>query len=116
MKPMEMLLGAKTEAEFFVIICHLFSEDLRGHRAMKLTATGALKTGNGHLELVLRLSTPKQDGKITHYSNEVTHIFSLTQTGELTWWLKDQPLITGLKNVQAKLEQMNQSPEQFFLP
>jgi hypothetical protein len=105
----EKLLEAQTETEFFVIISTLLNHEPIPRIRAVMSST---QEGN---ELILRLTLEQtlaylQPNQRNHvFRAETTHIFTLTQSGKLTWWMKGQPTRVGLKNIQAALKMFHES-------
>jgi len=105
----EKLLEAQTETEFFVIISTLLNHEPIPRLRAQMTST------QEENELVLRLTLEQtlaylQPNQRNHvFRAETTHIFTLSQRGMLTWWMKGQPTRVGLKNIQAALKLFQES-------
>ncbi len=106
------LLEAKTETAFFVILSNFLHAGpvakIRSHMS------SIHENGEDGLRLTLEqtLAYLQPDGIHHTFRAENTHIFTLYQSGRLEWWMKDQPTITGLHNIQAALGRLRQSTEQ----
>lgn len=103
MRSLDRLLAATHETEFFVLICQLVNiSDEKPLRA-KL---GSIQTpGGAGLQLTVRQAMRYRTNDGTLLQWDTTHMFTLDEQGELSWWMPDRPVITGLKNIQASLKQ-----------
>lgn len=103
MRSLDRLLAATTETEFFVLICQLVNVSDEKPLSAKLES---IKTpvGTG-LQLTVRQAMRYRTNDGTLLQWDTTHIFTLDEHGELSWWMPDQPVVTGLKNIQDSLKQ-----------
>ncbi len=105
----ERLLQAKTEPELFVLVSSL----LNPNPIAKIR--GKMISGHEGSELVLRLTLEQtltylqSNGKNRVFQSETTHVFTLYESGKLTWWMKGQPTLVGLKDIQAALKKFQAS-------
>jgi hypothetical protein len=105
----ENLLQAETETEFFVIVSTLLNREPIPRLRAQMTS---IQEKN---ELMLRLAVeqtlvylhPQNRSEV--FQAETTHIFTLSQSGKLSWWMKGQPTRVGLKNIQAALKMFQES-------
>jgi len=121
----DMLLQAKTDTEFFIVLSstvHPSSGPYRPEERAKhhvigteLGRTGSRTEGYAlKFEIEQSFSLPNDKGGFT-FVRETTHIFTLHQDGTLTWEMLGQPTLTGLKDIQAALKRLRESLEQGVL-
>src|SRR4051812_48068387 len=103
MKPLDLLLKAKTDIELFVLLCHFFRNKRLGPITSQIALSGDVQHDTGSLQLMLKQSVETSHGKGSSFGTAVTHIFSLSQIGILSWQIGNNPPITGLKNIQTEL-------------
>jgi hypothetical protein len=121
MSGLNRLLEAKSETEFFIILCNSVFQDLRyipgqeDRNAVvraEIIRTDHPQHGDGLTFVIDQLlHSPTLKGR-TLARRENTHIFSLYADNTLTWWMLDQPLRTGLTAIQEGLRDLRSSLEQ----
>ncbi|MBI5928189.1 MAG: hypothetical protein HY862_02690 [Chloroflexi bacterium] len=103
MRPLDRLLTATNETEFFVLICQLVNVSDEKPLSAKLAS---IKTPLGvGLQLTVRQAMRYRTNDGTLLQWDTTHVFTLDEQGALSWWMPNQPIITGLKDIQASLKQ-----------
>jgi len=98
------LMTAQTGAEFFVILSSLLNSNIMSNVRATVTSTreGEVFVLQLSIEQTLRYGQPNERWTL---HAEMTHRFILSQHGQLTWWMKDQPTLTGLAPIQAALKE-----------
>src|SRR5947209_1878250 len=117
MGDIRLLLTATTDTEFFVMLCNLLRSVMPTvNLRPELKAIGNPPDGYV-LQLSVSQTIPRPlpgGGRALDYM--VTHTFTLSQTGVLTWQMKDQPTLIGVADIQAALERFGRSLEVQHLP
>lgn len=108
MSVFDALRNARTETELFVLLCSvLHTPTDRPLRA----ALVSVRHGQGlALELTIRQGMKQQVAlKEIHLVWVITHVFTLPANASLVWWMKDQPVLSGLDAIHARLDQLRES-------
>jgi len=121
MNKLDLLLKARSELEFFVILSSLLSAEAIGTVKLKNTWSGPeanRPAGTFALTLTISqtISLPDEHTGGTMLVHREIHTFRLTQDGDLTWQMLGQSLMSGLDNIQKHLELLRQALFQTMLP
>lgn len=108
MSVFDALCHADNETELFVLLCSLtHTPSIRPLRAELVS----VRQGNGFaLELTIRQGMQQRVApNETHLLWVITHVFTLPADGTLIWKMKEQPAITGMEAIRARLDQFRTS-------
>ncbi len=108
------LTEARSEIEFFVVLSTLLKPQLIARVRPRMTSE--YENGEVGLRLALEQTLSYSDGKHERLRSEITHTFTLYETGKLTWSMKGQPTLVGLQNIQAALKKFQDSLTNQQLP
>ena len=108
------LCNARSDTELFVLLCDLIhtptSRPLRAELASVRQKDGLA------LELTIRQGMQQRVApKEVHLLWVITHVFTLPANGPLVWQMKDQPTLTGLEAIRARLDRLRVSLDQLLL-
>lgn len=126
MSDFDILMQARHETEFFVILCNVVEKYFGPYRPGKrhkshiiraeLNGTGSHQNGYAlSFEIEQSFSVPNEKGGFS-FTSQTTHVFTLHQDGKLTWWMMGQPTLTGLKDIQVSLKRLRETVEPILLP
>src|SRR5579859_3484022 len=102
-KQLDLLLKAKSEAEFIIVLYNTLGNDYNKGIYSKLTPGSSPQHGYSlRVEIEQVLDVPDGTGHVQIRKTK-THTFSLHQDGSLTWEILGHETISGLKNIQAAL-------------
>ncbi len=115
MSMFDQLLNVQTETELFVILCSLTHTP--NARPLRAELISRQRPEGFALELTIRQGMLQRVSPDQVYLQwPITHVFTLPAHGALTWQMKDQPLLTGLEPIRARLEHLRQSLDYQALP
>lgn len=107
MDRLDLLLNARNEMEFFVVLFNI----LKSLGGLQFQIVGVTYNNEYALKIPFREIVVKQTGNAEIFGSENTHTFLLTQSGVLVWMIHGDPqeTITGLANIQARLRHIQES-------
>jgi len=106
MDKISLLLNAQTETEFFILFYSLIKEP--GDR-LSLELDSVQHNGEFAIQITRKQGVVRMEGASRNIREETTHVFTLTQSGILTWqMLGEEKPIVGLANIQARLRDMQE--------
>lgn len=96
----ERLLRATTGTQFFVVLCQLLS--ITNDKGTQAKITSVQNHGDFALALTITqaMRYKVDDGWLLQW--DITHVFTLEESGLLTWKMKDEPLVIGVEAIQDK--------------
>lgn len=106
MDKLSLLLNAKSGTEFFVLFYNFLKKGGVDH---SLEMQSAEYHGEFALKLIRTEVLVHTEDSSDVFGAEVTHIFTLTQSGTLIWEItgEEKPII-GLANIQTRLRDMQE--------
>lgn len=104
-KQLDLLLKAKSEAEFLIILYNTLGNNYDRGIYSKLTRGSSSEHGYSmSVEIEQVLDVP--NGEKVEIRKLKTHTFSLHQDGTLSWEMLGKETVSGLKNIQDALQHM----------
>ncbi len=103
-RELDLLLKAKSETEFIILLYNTMGNDINKGIYSKLTPGSSPEHGyRMSVEIEQVLDVPNGAGQI-EIRKLKTHTFSLYQDGSLTWEILGKGTISGLRNIQDALQ------------
>jgi len=114
MSVFDELCNARSDTELFVLLCDLTHTPT--YRPLRAELASVRQKEGLALELTIRQGMQQRVApKEVHLLWVITHVFTLPANGPLVWQMKDQPALTGLEAIRARLDRLRASLDQLLL-
>ncbi|MDX1993603.1 MAG: hypothetical protein SF029_14540 [bacterium] len=97
---MAQLLDAQTETAFFAQLARLTEQ--RAPTGVRVLLSSVMGKDGAALQLTVLEAVQHSYGECIRLEWEMTHVFTLNETGTLTWQHKGE-IVVGLGNIQREL-------------